>query len=87
LRHTSAKRLSQQIHKLEEELPPAQRYARESEVRNQRSAATNNPLVCVMRADPKPVDGIALDVSERSVTRIANSNRPNFSDFLEVKRW
>ena len=40
-----------------------------------------------MRADPKPVDGIALDVSERSVTRIANSNRPNFSDFLEVKRW
>ena len=29
--------LSQQIHKLEKELPPPQRYARESEVRNQKS--------------------------------------------------
>jgi len=49
--------------------------------------ATNDPLVFVMRADPKPVGDIALDFSERSVTRVANSNRPNFSDFLEVKRW
>jgi hypothetical protein len=49
-------------------------------------AASNDPLVLVVRTDPKPIDAVALDISQRSVTRVTDSNRPNFADFLEMKR-
>jgi hypothetical protein len=46
--------------------------------------ARNYPLVFGMRANPKPVSGVALNVGQRAVTRIANPNRPNLADFLEM---
>ena len=49
-------------------------------------AASNDPLVLVVRADPKPIDAGALDISQGSVARVTDSNRPNFADFLEMKR-
>ena len=48
--------------------------------------ARNYPLVFVMRADPKPISGVSLDIGQRAVTRIANPNRPDLADFLEVQR-
>ena len=39
-----------------------------------------------MRTDPEPICCVALDICERAVIRVADPNRPNLADFLEVKR-
>ena len=52
----------------------------------QGSPPGNDSLVFIMRTDPEPIRGIAFDISECAVVRVADPNRPNFADFLEVKR-
>jgi len=50
------------------------------------SSTRNYPLIFVMPADPEPICSVALDVGERTVVRIADADRPNFANFLEVER-
>lgn len=50
------------------------------------SSTGNYPLVFIMPADPKPICSVAMKISEGAVIGVPDSNRPNFSDFLEVKR-
>ena len=45
----------------------------------------DNSLVLIMRPNPKPVHRIALDIRERPVARVADPNRPDFPDFLEMQ--
>ena len=50
------------------------------------SSARNDALVLIMRPDPEPISCIALDVGQIAVIGIADSNRQNFADLLEVER-
>jgi hypothetical protein len=50
------------------------------------SSTGNYPLVFIMPADPKPICSVALKIGEGTVIGVPDSNRPNLSDFLEVKR-
>jgi len=46
----------------------------------------NDSLILVVRANPKPISCVALDISQGAIIRVADANRPNFADFLEVER-
>src|SRR4029077_14195532 len=46
----------------------------------------NHSFVLIMRTDPEPICCVALDFCERAVISVADPNRPNLADFLEVKR-
>jgi len=39
-----------------------------------------------MGPDPEPISCIALNVGQRAVIGVADSNRPNFADLFEVER-
>lgn len=47
-------------------------------------SASNDSFVFVMRADPKPVCGVAMNVGERPITRVTDSDRPNFPHLFEM---
>jgi hypothetical protein len=49
------------------------------------SSPGNYPLVFVKRPDPKPVSGVALNVHQRAIAGVANSNRPNFANLFKVQ--
>ena len=45
----------------------------------------NDPLIFIVPTNPKPISYVALDVCKSAVISVADSDRPNFADFLEVK--
>jgi hypothetical protein len=42
-------------------------------------------LIVVVWANPKPISCVALDICKRPAIGVADTNRPNFADFLEVE--
>ena len=39
-----------------------------------------------MRADPKPIGYVTLDIGQGAVIGVADTNRPKLSNFLKVER-